>query len=192
MARSAQKVRGKKLARAKSAHAKSDSMDITSIVGDTSIPVIAFRQLLENCMEEYGKYVVENRAIPCIHDGMKPVHRRVLWGAYAMGAKSSGKTIKTARVVGECFTAGTPISTPNGQTPIEDLILGDLVNTSQGPRKVVGVIENPEAPMYILTLGENHFVVLTKNQEVKIKIGDAFFWKKSCDLDGTELIVVEA
>lgn len=126
MARSAQKARGKKLARVKSAHAKSDSMDITSVVGDTSIPVIAFRQLLENCMEEYGKYVVENRAIPCIHDGMKPVHRRVLWGAYAMGAKSSGKTIKTARVVGEVMGKYHP----HGDAAISDTISGMIEGTA--------------------------------------------------------------
>ena len=45
--------------------------------------------------------VIVSRALPDVRDGMKPVHRRVLFGMEGLGVGSSGSTKKSARIVGE-------------------------------------------------------------------------------------------
>ena len=45
--------------------------------------------------------VIVSRALPDARDGLKPVHRRILWGMYDLGARPDRPTIKCARVVGE-------------------------------------------------------------------------------------------
>lgn len=156
------------------------------------IDSISYKDFLENNMREYGVYVVENRAIPDIHDGLKPVQRRILWSAYNMGAKSSGSTYKTARISGDCFAKGTPVSTPNGRVAIENLEVGDLVLTSQGPRKVTHLIYNKVGKAGLMMLKDGKFFVCTPDQEVKVKIGDKFFWKKVSNLTDEDDVVVEA
>lgn len=50
---------------------------------------------------EYSVEVNSNRAIPDAKTGLKPVAKRILWGAYQMGALSSKPHVKAATVVGE-------------------------------------------------------------------------------------------
>lgn len=50
---------------------------------------------------DYAMDVIVDRALPDARDGLKPVHRRSLYGMYKMGLRSDGKTIKSARVVGD-------------------------------------------------------------------------------------------
>lgn len=49
----------------------------------------------------YAEEVIRNRAIPDIRDGLKPVHRRILWAMREIGAKSTAQTKKSARIVGD-------------------------------------------------------------------------------------------
>jgi DNA gyrase subunit A len=114
------------LKKTRAANKKTDTENISSIVGDTTLPVTSFKDMMESNMREYGLYVVEQRAIPCIHDGMKPVHRRVLWSAYKMGARSNGKTVKTARLVGN--TMG--LYHPHGDAAIADTVSGMIEGTT--------------------------------------------------------------
>lgn len=51
----------------------------------------------------YAEEVIKNRAIPDIRDGLKPVHRRILWSMWSMGCKPKESMKKCARVVGDCF-----------------------------------------------------------------------------------------
>lgn len=50
---------------------------------------------------DYSMSVIVSRALPDVRDGMKPVHRRVLFGMEGLGLSYSGQTKKSARIVGE-------------------------------------------------------------------------------------------
>lgn len=50
---------------------------------------------------DYAVSVITDRALPDVRDGLKPVHRRILWAMKNLGLSSSGDYKKAARVVGE-------------------------------------------------------------------------------------------
>ena len=50
---------------------------------------------------DYSMSVIVARALPDVRDGLKPVHRRVLYGMYDLGLTSGGQHKKSARIVGE-------------------------------------------------------------------------------------------
>ena len=50
---------------------------------------------------DYSMSVIVSRALPDVRDGLKPVHRRVLFGMHEMGNSSGRPYKKSARVVGE-------------------------------------------------------------------------------------------
>lgn len=54
-------------------------------------------ELVTDSMYRYGMHVTENRALPRLEDGLKPVQRFIVWAAHEMGAR---KFIKSARIVG--------------------------------------------------------------------------------------------
>jgi DNA gyrase subunit A len=49
----------------------------------------------------YAMSVIVSRALPDVRDGLKPVHRRILFDMFEMGLKSSGPNKKCARIVGD-------------------------------------------------------------------------------------------
>ncbi len=49
----------------------------------------------------YSMSVIIDRALPDVRDGMKPVHRRVIWAMYAAGFTPDKTTVKSANIVGE-------------------------------------------------------------------------------------------
>src|SRR5215213_355359 len=50
---------------------------------------------------DYAMSVIVGRALPEVRDGLKPVHRRVLYAMYDQGFRPDRATVKCARVVGE-------------------------------------------------------------------------------------------
>lgn len=50
---------------------------------------------------DYSMSVIVSRALPDVRDGLKPVHRRVLYGMYGLGVFSNRKYLKSARIVGD-------------------------------------------------------------------------------------------
>ncbi|NCB98562.1 MAG: DNA gyrase subunit A, partial [Bacteroidia bacterium] len=50
---------------------------------------------------DYSMSVIVSRALPDVRDGLKPVHRRVLYGMSELGLTSGGGYKKSARIVGE-------------------------------------------------------------------------------------------
>jgi DNA gyrase subunit A len=65
---------------------------------------IAPRDIVEEMEESYLNYsmsVIVSRALPDVRDGLKPVHRRVLYGTSDLGASWNRRYKKCARIVGE-------------------------------------------------------------------------------------------
>lgn len=54
-------------------------------------------------LAEYGAYVVEDRAVPDFRDGLKPVHRSLLWSLAGLNLRPSAGYKKSARTVGDCI-----------------------------------------------------------------------------------------
>ncbi len=50
---------------------------------------------------DYAMSVIVSRALPDVRDGLKPVNRRILYAMQKMGLRASGKTTKSAKIVGE-------------------------------------------------------------------------------------------
>jgi len=56
---------------------------------------------MSSCYLDYAMSVIVSRALPDVRDGMKPVHRRILYAMWDIGLKPSAKFRKSATVVGE-------------------------------------------------------------------------------------------
>ncbi len=65
---------------------------------------------------DYSMSVIVSRALPDVRDGLKPVHRRVLYGMYELGVRSSSAHKKSARIVGEVLGKYHP----HGDTSVYD------------------------------------------------------------------------
>ena len=68
--------------------------------GDKIIP-INIEDEMKSAYIDYSMSVIVSRALPDVRDGLKPVHRRVLFGMLELGVASNKATKKSARIVGE-------------------------------------------------------------------------------------------
>ncbi|WP_027123736.1 DNA topoisomerase (ATP-hydrolyzing) subunit A [Mycoplasmoides pirum] len=67
----------------------------------TVVKDVSISTELENSFMEYAMSVIVARALPDARDGLKPVHRRILYGAHAGGMHHDKPFKKSARIVGE-------------------------------------------------------------------------------------------
>jgi DNA gyrase subunit A len=65
------------------------------------IEPIEIQEEMERSFLDYAMSVIASRALPDARDGLKPVHRRILWGMDVLRAYPDRPTIKCARVTGE-------------------------------------------------------------------------------------------
>ncbi|MFL3016244.1 MAG: DNA gyrase subunit A [Acidimicrobiales bacterium] len=75
--------------------------EATEIESSGSIEPIEIQEEMEQSFLDYAMSVIVSRALPDSRDGLKPVHRRILWGMYDLGARPDRPTMKSARVTGE-------------------------------------------------------------------------------------------
>ena len=68
--------------------------------GERIIPV-NIEEEMKSSYIDYSMSVIVSRALPDVRDGLKPVHRRVLFGMYELGVLSNRSFKKSARIVGE-------------------------------------------------------------------------------------------
>ena len=68
--------------------------------GDKLIP-IKIEDEMKSAYIDYSMSVIVSRALPDVRDGLKPVHRRVLFGMHELGIRSNTSYKKSARIVGE-------------------------------------------------------------------------------------------
>jgi DNA gyrase subunit A len=68
---------------------------------------------------DYSMSVIVSRALPDVRDGLKPVHRRVLYGMHDLGVRSTSAYKKSARIVGEVLGKYHP----HGDTSVYDTMV---------------------------------------------------------------------
>ena len=68
---------------------------------------------------DYSMSVIVSRALPDVRDGLKPVHRRVLFGMHELGVRATGAHKKSARIVGEVLGKYHP----HGDTSVYDTMV---------------------------------------------------------------------
>lgn len=68
--------------------------------GERLIPISIVDEMKSSYID-YSMSVIVSRALPDVRDGLKPVHRRVLYGMYGLGVFSNRKYLKSARIVGD-------------------------------------------------------------------------------------------
>lgn len=142
---------------------------------------------------DYAMSVIVSRALPDVRDGLKPVHRRVLFSMQDLGLTFGKPYKKSARIVGECFVAGTKVATPKGLISIEELKIGDEVFTQNAIRKVTQLYEMPKQDLLEVNTKNGMQNICTQGQMFKVYINEnATIWKKAIDLKlGDNLICCE-
>lgn len=75
----------------------------------------SLRRLYNRYFLEYASYVIKDRAIPDLADGLKPVQRRILWSLFQM---DDGRFCKVANVIGHCMQFH-----PHGDRSIGDALV---------------------------------------------------------------------
>ncbi len=83
--------------------------------GEKLIP-INIDDEMKSAYIDYSMSVIVSRALPDVRDGLKPVHRRVLYGMHELGVRSSSSHKKSARIVGEVLGKYHP----HGDTSVYD------------------------------------------------------------------------
>lgn len=71
------------------------------MAADERIIPINIEEEMKSSYIDYSMSVIVSRALPDVRDGLKPVHRRVLFGMYELGVLSNRSYKKSARIVGE-------------------------------------------------------------------------------------------
>ena len=181
------------------ASAKGEDEALTSStkpILNSNIGKINPREITQEMRESYIDYamsVIVSRALPDVRDGLKPVHRRILYAMREMGLTHDAKFRKSATVVGECFVKDTLILTEKGLLPIQEIKIGDLVYTQDGLRKVIQLYEMPEKPLLKVVLDNGISNIVTPSQKFKVLTPDwKFEWKEAKNLTPSDYLVTKA
>jgi len=83
------------------------------------IKEIALEEEMRNSYLDYSMSVIVSRALPDVRDGLKPVHRRILFGMRELGVGASKATKKSARIVGDVMGKYHP----HGDSAIYDALV---------------------------------------------------------------------
>lgn len=86
--------------------------------GEKLIP-INIEDEMKSAYIDYSMSVIVSRALPDVRDGLKPVHRRVLYGMHDLGVRSTSAYKKSARIVGEVLGKYHP----HGDTSVYDTMV---------------------------------------------------------------------
>lgn len=86
--------------------------------GEKLIP-INIEDEMKSAYIDYSMSVIVSRALPDVRDGLKPVHRRVLFGMHELGVRSNSSYKKSARIVGEVLGKYHP----HGDTSVYDTMV---------------------------------------------------------------------
>ncbi|MDP3684320.1 MAG: DNA gyrase subunit A, partial [Ignavibacteria bacterium] len=77
---------------------------------------VSLEEEMKSSYIDYSMSVIVSRALPDVRDGLKPVHRRVLFGMHELGMAHNKAYKKSARIVGEVLGKYHP----HGDTAVYD------------------------------------------------------------------------
>ena len=80
---------------------KQEEMDFKKTVGGNGSDVQPLIEFVEKAYLNYSMYVILDRALPFIGDGLKPVQRRIIYAMSELGLSAQSKPKKSARTVGD-------------------------------------------------------------------------------------------
>ena len=84
-----------------------------------AVQPIALQDEMENSFLEYAMSVIMSRALPDVRDGLKPVHRRIIWDMEQQGFRPDRPFVKCARVSGDTMARYHP----HGDSAIYDALV---------------------------------------------------------------------
>ncbi len=87
--------------------------------GDRNQVPINIEDEMKRSYLDYAMSVIVGRALPDVRDGLKPVHRRILFGMHEMGLAPNRPTRKCAKIIGEVMGKYHP----HGDVPIYDALV---------------------------------------------------------------------
>ena len=132
--------------------------------GEKIIPVNIETQM-KSAYIDYSMSVIVSRALPDVRDGLKPVHRRVLFGMHELGIKATGSHKKSARIVGEVLGKYHP----HGDTSVYDA----MVRMAQ-----------PWSVRYLMVDGQGNFGSIDGDNPAAMRYTEARMKKISEDMLG--------
>jgi topoisomerase IV subunit A len=74
---------------------------MTTVAGSGETENLALKSYTEKAYLDYSMYVINDRALPHIGDGLKPVQRRIVYAMSQLGLNAAAKFMKSARTVGD-------------------------------------------------------------------------------------------
>src|SRR5437588_6324015 len=81
--------------------ARRKTTDQLTLEAPADIPTRPLTEEVEAAFLEYSMSVIVSRALPDVRDGLKPVHRRILWAMHDANLRPDRPFVKCARVVGD-------------------------------------------------------------------------------------------
>jgi len=155
------------------------------------IPVYIEEEVKDSYLN-YAMSVIVGRALPDVRDGLKPVHRRILYAMRELGLEHPKPFKKAARIVGECFVKDTLVLTNKGLLAIQDVAIGDHVFTQNGLEKVAELYEMSEKNLLRIELENGTYNTVTPSQKFKVLTKDfTYEWKEARNLTEQDYIVVK-
>src|SRR6201993_1905212 len=106
------------------AKSRTPKVDIPPFEGEGTIVDTTVIDELESSYLDYSYSVIYARALPDARDGLKPVHRRILWSMHDANLRPDRAFVKSARVVGDVMAKYHP----HGDAAIYDA----MVRLAQG------------------------------------------------------------
>ncbi|NCS70532.1 MAG: DNA gyrase subunit A, partial [Epsilonproteobacteria bacterium] len=92
---------------------------MSDLLNNSNIKTINIEETLQNSYLDYSMSVIVGRALPDVRDGLKPVHRRILYAMDKLNLSHGAKFKKSARIVGDVIGQYHP----HGDTAVYDALV---------------------------------------------------------------------
>jgi len=94
-------------------------MEVESIMTSSNVKMTPIERTMSKSYLEYSMSVITSRALPHVRDGLKPVHRRILWAMHNLGLSYNRPPRKCARTIGEVHGKYHP----HGESAVYDALV---------------------------------------------------------------------